>query len=77
MNRDFWKDSGASLRESETKTAENKRESIKPTQHEYSKKNSLYTIRQLENAYGKYAFGLRNDKYVLRFQEKVNLRGSI
>ena len=77
MNRDFWKDSGASLRESETNTAENKRESIKPTQHDYSEKNSLYTIRQLENAYGKYAFGLRNDKYVIEVSRKSEFKEAV
>ncbi len=76
MNRDFWKDSAASLRESETKTADNKRESVKQTQH-HNEKNSSDTVRQLENAYGKYAFGLRNDKYVIKISRKSEFREEV
>ena len=71
MEREFWKESASSLRESVTERKSENKERINKTSYKksykesYEQKDSLKPLRMLENAYGKYVFGTKNDKYAI------------
>ena len=69
MEKEFWKTSASSLHEKavpqrpEKQAAQAKRK--KP-----NKEQGFQSIRQLENAYGKYVFGANKDRYVVKISRK-------
>ena len=69
MEKEFWKTSASFLHEKavpqrpEKQAAQAKRK--KP-----NKEQDFQSIRQLENAYGKYVFGANKDRYVVKISRK-------
>ena len=80
MEREFWKESASSLRESVTERKSENKERINKTSYKksykesYEQKDSLKPLRMLENAYGKYVFGTKNDKYAIMVSRKSEFK---
>lgn len=92
MEREFWKESAASLRESisehkrDNKRLTNKKSSEKRYKkiykegykegykESYEPKDLLKPLRILENAYGRYVFGTKNDKYIIMVSRKSEFK---
>lgn len=68
VERAFWKTSAASLREKDHEK-ESKRQTPKSNQTK-NKEDSFRAMKQLENAYGKYVFGAKKDRYVIKVSRK-------
>ncbi len=70
MEREFWKTSAASLQEKISLPASEKQTQRKNRKKQEKDEDAFRTIRQLENAYGKYVFGVKNDRYVIKVSRK-------
>lgn len=74
MEKEFWKESGSSLRESQVKSDKNNKLHNSRQKKNLDKKDSIKSIRQLENAYGKYVFGIKKDKYAVMVSRKSEFK---
>lgn len=70
MEREFWKTSASSLHEKKIEPTATKQSVRRTTEKRYKKEERFQPIRQLENAYGKYLFGAKKDKYVIKISRK-------
>lgn len=71
MEHDFWKTSASSLREKITLPQSEKQKVRDRRKRQKNKEDSFQGLRQLENAYGKYVFGIKNDKMVIKVSRKA------